>query len=106
LLQPGFDHDVWELYDTSKDWSQARDLSKEMPDKLHQLQRLWLIEVTRYNVLPLDDRVAERLNARTRCAWSSSTPAAVSATAATSRCSSTARKPRQGRGHRRHGLLR
>jgi arylsulfatase A-like enzyme len=56
-----FDDDVWELYDTEKDWSQARDLSKEHPDKLHELQRLWLIEATRNNVLPLDDRVAERL---------------------------------------------
>jgi arylsulfatase len=36
-----------------------------MPDKLHELQRLWLIEATRYNVLPLDDRAAERLNAAT-----------------------------------------
>ena len=27
-----------------------------------QLQRLWLIEATRYNVIPLDDRSAERLN--------------------------------------------
>jgi arylsulfatase len=60
---PAFDDDVWELYDTNKDWSQANDLSKKMPDKLHQLQRLWLIEATRYGVLPLDDRVAERLNA-------------------------------------------
>ena len=59
---PAFDDDVWELYDTSKDWSQANDLAKEMPEKLHELQRLWLIEATRYNVLPLDDRVAERLN--------------------------------------------
>ena len=33
-----------------------------MPDKLHELQRLWLIEATRYNVLPLDDRSGERLN--------------------------------------------
>jgi arylsulfatase len=33
-----------------------------MPDKLHHLQRLWVIEATRYNVLPMDDRVAERLN--------------------------------------------
>jgi arylsulfatase len=33
-----------------------------MPEKLHELQRLWLIEATRYNVLPLDDRGAERLN--------------------------------------------
>ena len=60
---PAFDDDVWELYDGSKDWSQAHDLSKEMPEKLHELQRLWLIEATKYNVLPLDDRTAERLNA-------------------------------------------
>jgi arylsulfatase len=55
-----FDDDVWELYDTSVDWSQARDLSKEHPDKLHELQRLWLIEAARNNVLPLDDRGIER----------------------------------------------
>src|SRR3982751_6110040 len=56
-----FDDDAWELYDTTKDWSQANDLAKRMPDKLHELQRLWLIEATRYNVLPPDDRAAESL---------------------------------------------
>ena len=56
------DDDVWELYDTTKDWSQANDLSKQMPEKLHELQRLWLIEATRYNVLPIDDRVIEKMN--------------------------------------------
>ena len=55
-----FDDDVWELYDGNTDWSQAHDLSKEMPDKLHELQRQFLIEATRYNVLPLDDRGVER----------------------------------------------
>ncbi|SOJ52522.1 Arylsulfatase [Mycobacterium simulans] len=59
---PAFDDDVWELYDTTTDWSQATDLSKEMPEKLHELQRLWLIEATRYNVLPLNDDTASRLN--------------------------------------------
>ncbi|WP_374158561.1 arylsulfatase [Mycobacterium sp. G7A2] len=59
---PSFDDDVWELYDTTTDWSQARDLAREMPDKLHELQRLWLIEATRYNVLPLDDDLARRMN--------------------------------------------
>jgi arylsulfatase len=59
---PAFDDDVWELYDTTSDWTQARDLAKEQPEKLHELQRLWLIEATKYNVLPLDDRVAERLD--------------------------------------------
>ena len=59
---PAFDDDVWELYDTSNDWSQAQDLSKQMPEKLHELQRLWLIEAVRYNVLPMDDDVGRRLN--------------------------------------------
>jgi arylsulfatase A-like enzyme len=62
LGRPQFNDDVWELYDTNKDWSQAHDLSKQMPDKLHELQQLWLIEATRNNVLPLDDRTAERFN--------------------------------------------
>jgi arylsulfatase len=57
---PAFDDDNWELYDTNTDWSQANDLSKEYPDKLRELQRLWLIEAVRYNVLPLDDRFSER----------------------------------------------
>ena len=56
------DDDVWELYDTTKDWSQSKDLSKEMPKKLHELQRLWIIEATRYKVLPLDDRMLEKIN--------------------------------------------
>ncbi len=57
-----FDDDVWELYDGTADWTQAHDLASQMPDKLHELQRLWLIEAVKYNVLPLDDRAAERMN--------------------------------------------
>jgi len=60
---PPFDDDVWELYDGSKDYSQARNLAKEMPEKLAYLQRLWLIEAVKYNVLPMDDRTGERANA-------------------------------------------
>ena len=56
-----FDDDVWELYDGSSDWTQANDLAKENPAKLHELQRLFVIEATRYNVLPLDDRAFERV---------------------------------------------
>ena len=59
---PALDDDVWELYDTNTDWSQARDIAAEHPDKLNQLQRLWLIEAVKYNVLPLDDRRIERFN--------------------------------------------
>jgi arylsulfatase len=61
-VTPAFDDDVWELYDTTKDWSQANDLSKQMPEKLHELQRLWLIEAVRYDVLPMDDDVGKRFN--------------------------------------------
>ena len=50
------------LYEGTSDWTQANDLSKENPEKLHELQRLWLIEAQKYNVLPLDDRGAERFN--------------------------------------------
>ncbi|SDE11686.1 arylsulfatase [Rhodococcus tukisamuensis] len=60
---PALDDDVWELYDGTKDWTQARDLAAEMPEKLAALQRLWLIEAVKYNVLPIDDRRFERLNA-------------------------------------------
>ena len=59
---PAFADDVWELYGPD-DWSQAHDLAAEMPDKLADLQALWLEEATRYNVLPLDDRRFERFNA-------------------------------------------
>jgi arylsulfatase A-like enzyme len=59
---PAFDDDNWELYDTSKDWSQANNLAKKNPEKLKELQRLWLIEAVKYNVLPLDDRMVERAN--------------------------------------------
>jgi len=62
---PAFEDDVWELYDTEKDWSQANDLSRQMPEKLRELQRLFLIEAAKYNVLPLDDDLAKRINADT-----------------------------------------
>ena len=60
---PAFEDDVWELYDTNSDWSQAHDVAAEMPDKLAELQALWLEEARKYNVLPLDDRRVERFDA-------------------------------------------
>ena len=59
---PALDQDVWELYDTNADWSQRRNLAAEMPDKLAELQKLFLEEARRYGVLPLDDRRVERFN--------------------------------------------
>lgn len=58
---PALDDDVWELYGPD-DWTQARDISAEQPEKLAQLQRQWLIEAAKYGVLPIDDRRYERIN--------------------------------------------
>jgi len=60
--QPPLSGDVWELYDTTKDWSQAHDLAAEMPEKVAEMQRLFDLEASKYNVFPLDDRKAERVN--------------------------------------------
>ena len=43
---PAFSDDVWELYDTNKDWTQSKDLAKSMPEKLRHLQELFIIEAT------------------------------------------------------------
>jgi arylsulfatase len=58
---PAYDDDDWELY-APDDWTQANDLASEQPEKLAELQRLFLIEAARYDVLPLDDRRFERFN--------------------------------------------
>jgi arylsulfatase len=52
--------DVWELYDTRVDFSLANDLAAKNPEKLKELQALFLKEAEKYSVLPLDDRLTER----------------------------------------------
>jgi arylsulfatase A-like enzyme len=59
---PAYDDDVWELYGPD-DWTQSNDLAGREPARLKELQRLFLIEAARYQVLPLDDRRVERFNA-------------------------------------------
>jgi len=58
------DEDVWELYDVGKDFSLVNDLSAKHPDKLTQLQALFLDEARKNRVLPIDDRTVERVNAQ------------------------------------------
>jgi arylsulfatase len=58
---PAIDDDVWELY-APGDWTQAHDLAREQPERLAELQRLFLIEAVKHDVLPLDDRRVERFN--------------------------------------------
>ena len=50
----------WELYDTSKDWTQAHDVAAAEPDKLRDLQQLFIMEAAKYHVFPLDDSRLQR----------------------------------------------
>ena len=59
---PPLTADVWELYNVSEDFSQANNLAKRNPDKLKELQDLFMKEAVRNNVLPIDDRRSERFN--------------------------------------------
>jgi arylsulfatase len=58
----------WELYNLEADFSQADDLAAKNSVKLKELQALFLEEAKKYNVLPLDSRMAERLDSRNRIA--------------------------------------
>jgi len=59
---PALEDDVWELYNVNEDFSQANDLAQKYPEKLKELQAVFLKEAARNNVLPIDDRRVERFN--------------------------------------------
>jgi arylsulfatase len=54
--------DVWELYNVNEDFSESTDVAASNPAKLKELQALFMVEAERYRVLPIDDRVIERLD--------------------------------------------
>jgi arylsulfatase A-like enzyme len=51
----------WELYNIAEDFSESNDLATKRPDKLLELQELFLVEATKYNVFPLDNSVLPRI---------------------------------------------
>ena len=51
----------WELYDLTKDWTQNNDLAASNPAKLRQMQELFMVEATKYQVFPLDNSLATRM---------------------------------------------
>lgn len=53
LLNPNFDKDRWELYEVSKDFTQARDLAASNPEKLAELKAEFDREARRNSVYPL-----------------------------------------------------
>src|ERR1700722_8983903 len=58
--EPDPDDFPWELYNVANDFSQSKDLAKENPKKLIDLQARFLIEAARHNVLPIDSSFADR----------------------------------------------
>jgi len=56
-------HDKWELYDTRTDFSLVNDLAATNPDKLNEMQELFMKVAVENHVLPIDDRSLERFNA-------------------------------------------
>jgi hypothetical protein len=52
---------TWELYDLTKDWTQADDVAAKYPEKLKEMQAIFAQEASKYQVLPLDATAAARL---------------------------------------------
>ena len=59
---PPLTADVWELYHTAEDFSQAHDLAAQNPAKLKELQDLFMKQAVANHVLPIDDRRSERFD--------------------------------------------
>jgi arylsulfatase A-like enzyme len=59
-VEPDPDDFPWELYNVATDFSQAKNLAKQNPQKLQELQALFLTEAAKYNVLPIDSSFADR----------------------------------------------
>ena len=57
--------DTWELYDTTKDFSLSNDLAASNPANLKELQGIFMKDASKYRVLPIDDRLIERIVAKT-----------------------------------------
>ena len=51
----------WELYNLTEDFSENNDLAAKNPAKLKELQDLFMVEAKKYQVLPLDNSILERL---------------------------------------------
>lgn len=56
-----FDRDQWELYHLDEDFSESHDLAATHPDKVKELEQDWWHAAETYQVLPLDDRMPQRL---------------------------------------------
>src|SRR5438034_1017512 len=62
---PPLKDDVWELYNVAEDFSEANNLATKNPEKLKEMQDLFMKTAEKYHVLPIDDRRSERFDAAT-----------------------------------------
>jgi len=62
VVENGFSDDTWELYHVAEDFSMSTDLADKHPELLAEMQKMFLDEAAKHNVLPLDDRGEELIN--------------------------------------------
>ena len=60
---PPLDTDVWDLYNVKEDFSLTNNLATKYPEKLREMESLFMWQAQKHHVLPIDDRTIERTNA-------------------------------------------
>ena len=60
--QKPLESDTWDLYNVREDFSLTNNLAAKHPEKLKEMQALFMREAEKYHVLPIDDRTVERVN--------------------------------------------
>jgi len=60
---PPLESDVWDLYNVREDFSLTNNLAEKYPEKLREMESLFMWQAQKYHVLPIDDRTIERTNA-------------------------------------------
>jgi arylsulfatase len=58
------EEDKWELYNSNEDFSLSNDVASANANKLKELQALFMSEGQKYHVLPIDDRLLIRTDAK------------------------------------------
>jgi len=60
---PPLESDVWDLYNVNEDFSLSNNLAAKYPEKVKDMESLFMWQAQKYHVLPIDDRTIERTNA-------------------------------------------
>ncbi|MEA3412151.1 MAG: arylsulfatase [Pseudomonadota bacterium] len=62
INMPPLEKDIWDLYNVREDFSLANNLADKHPQKVAEMEALFMSEAEKYHALPIDDRVIERMN--------------------------------------------